>query len=83
MYTVGGLSAYFVSLSCLDEQEFAAVVPAMAMTLEDRDGLKCPQDRRGGPEGLADSLASVETSDGLNVLIQAATECGLSPGARP
>ena len=83
MYTVGGLSAYLVSLSCPDEQEFAVVAPAMAMTLEDRDGLKCLMESRGGPEGLADSLASVETSNGLNVLIQAATECGLSSGARP
>ena len=83
MYTVGGLSAYFVSLSCLDEQEFAAVAPAMAKTLEDRDGLKCLLESRGGPEGFADFLASDETRDGLNVLIQAATECGLSPGAIP
>ena len=83
VYMVGGLSALFITLWCLNEEEFAAVGPAMDMTLKDRESLQCLMDLQGGPKGLAINLASVEEKEVLNVLVGAATECGLSIGARP
>ena len=45
--------SFFVTLSCLNEEEFRAAGPALGMTPEDRQGLQCLLEELGGPEGLA------------------------------
>ena len=76
---VGGMSAFFIALSCLNEEEFAASASAWGMTPEDRDGLQCLFDLLGGPQEMAATLGSGDES-GFKALFGAAMECGLNFG---
>ena len=80
---VGGMSAFFLSISCLNEDEFAAAAPALDMTPEDRDSLGCVLEQLGGPEGMAEVL-SAEDESGVMALFGALLGCGLQmEGAGP
>ena len=73
---VGGMSAFFLSISCLNEEEFAAAAPSLDMNPEDRESFECVLDQLGGPEGLAEVL-SAEDESGVMALFGAAIGCGL------
>ena len=73
---VGGLSAIFLTISCLSDEELEAAGPTLGMTPEDRDGLKCVMSELGGPEGMAQTL-SAEDGSGFMSLFGAAFTCGL------
>ena len=84
---VGGMSAFFTTLSFLNEEEFTAAAPALDMTPADRESLQCVLDQLGGPEGMAATFGSGDES-GIMALIGAAMGCGLSmegasPGTEP
>ena len=80
---VGGMSAFFLSISCLNEEEFAAAAPSLEMNPEDRESFECVIGQLGGPEGLADAL-SAEDESGIMALFGAAMGCGLQmDGAGP
>lgn len=77
---VGSMSAFFVTIACLNEEEWETAGPALDMDASDRESLQCVLEELGGPEGLATTL---ETEAGLMTLFAASTNCGLQPGAGP
>ncbi len=79
---VGSMTAFFLTLSCLNEEEFAAAAPALDMTPEDRESLQCVQEQLGGAEGMAATLGSGDES-GIMALFGAAIGCGLSLDSGP
>ena len=73
---VGGMSAVFLTVSCMSDEELEAAGPTLGMTPEDRDGLECLMNELGGPEGMAETLGA-EDGSGFMALFGAAFTCGL------
>ena len=76
-FVAGAMSAMFMSVSCLNDEELAAAWPTLGMTPEDRDGMLCVMQELGGPEGLAEIL-SAEDESGFMMLLGATFACGLN-----
>ena len=76
---VGGMSAFFVTLSCLNEEEFTAAAPTLGVSPSDRDSQMCAIEKLGGPEGLAALLQSEDEAVFMS-LFGAAIECGVPMG---
>ena len=72
----GSASAFVLTLSCLNEEEWMLYVPPMIMNPDDRGKLQCVVETLGGPEELAAALQSSDgaVSEGFR---NAAIECGL------
>ena len=64
---VGSASAFMLTLSCLNEEEWSIYVPPMIMNPDDREKLQCVVETLGGPEELAAALqpSEGEISEGL------------------
>ena len=73
---VVGMSALFVSVSCLSDEELMAAGPTLGVTPEDRDGMRCVMQELGGPEGMAELLGA-EDESGIMTLFGATFACGL------
>ena len=73
---VGSMSAMFLSLSCLNEEEFEAAGPEIGMTQEDLESFDCVMQEMGGPAGMAAALEA-EDESGIMALFGAAFACGL------
>ena len=74
-----GMVMFIVSLSCLNEDEFAVAGPAMGIAPGEYEGFQCVLEAAGGPEKLA-----VWLSPGAEFpaeLFQATTNCGVQMGA--
>ena len=78
----GGMAAFFLTLSCLDEDEWAAAAPALDMAPGDRETLQCVMEALGGPEGVA---AALQPAGGgpPTAFFEAAMGCGMPMGASP
>ncbi len=74
---VGAMSAMFLTISCLSDEELVAAGSALGMTPEDRDGMQCVMQELGGPQGLA-SVLSAEDESGIMTFFGAAFACGLN-----
>ena len=72
----GSMSALFLTVSCLNEEEFAATGPSLGMSLEDRDSLQCVMETLGGPEGMAALIGSQDEAAFVGIF-GAAAECGM------
>lgn len=80
---VGSMSAMFLTMSCLNDEEFDAAGPALGMTRDDLEGFNCVMEQLGGPEGMAQIL-SAEDESGFMALFGAAMGCDLQlEGAAP
>ena len=79
---VGSMSAFFVSLACLNEEEWETAGPALDMDASDQESMQCVLEELGGPEGLAATLET-EGEAGFLALLGAATKCGLDSDAGP
>ena len=73
---IGGMSAMFLTLACLSEEEFEVVGPALGMNPEERESLNCVLVELGGPEGMAEVLGTGDESSFM-ALFGAAMGCGL------
>ena len=73
---VGAMSAMFLTISCLSDEELMAAGPALGITPEDRVGMQCVMQELGGPEGLA-AVLSAEDESGIMTLFGATFACGL------
>ena len=72
---IAGMAGMFLTLSCLNDEEWEAVAPALGMGPDDRESLQCMLAELGGPEGLA---ALLDPAAGPPMaLIGAAMSCGL------
>ena len=78
----GSMAALFLTLACLNEEEWNAATPAMDMAPEDREGMQCLLAEMGGPEGMAATLGA-EDESGFISLLAAAAGCGLDMGGPP
>ena len=73
---IGGMSALFLTVGCLNEEEFEVAGPALGMSPEDRESQMCAMEKLGGPEGIAAVLGSGDEA-ALMILFGAAMECGV------
>ena len=72
----GSASAFMLTLSCLNEEEWGLYVSPMIMDPDDREKLQCVVAALGGPTELAAALQAGE--GGVpETLRNAAAECGL------
>ena len=74
---MGSMSAFFLTISCLNEEEYEKAAPALGMNPGYRESLQCVMQELGGPEGMAEILGSGDES-ALMALFPAALACGLS-----
>ena len=79
---VGSMSAFFLTLSCLNEDEWQAAAPSLGMGPADREGLQCLLEELGGPEGFSETLGSGEEGS-IFALFGAAIGCGLEMEGGP
>ena len=73
---IGGLSAMFVTMSCLNEEEFEATAGALDLNPEDRESFQCVVQQLGGPEVMAQTLSS-DGEAGFMAILGAAIGCDL------
>ncbi|MYC39262.1 MAG: hypothetical protein F4X66_20480 [Chloroflexi bacterium] len=78
----GSMAALFLTLACLNQEEWNAAAPAMDMGPSDREGMQCLLAEMGGPEGMAAALEA-EDESGFMALLAAAAGCGLEMGGPP
>ncbi len=79
---VDGMAAYFLTLSCLNDEEWQAASVASGEALGDRESLQCTMAALGGPEGMAAALTS-EDGSGILTILTAALGCGVQLEALP
>ena len=78
----GGMAAFVLTLSCLDEDEWAAAAPALDMAPGDRETLQCVMEALGGPEGVAAALQPAGGGPPA-AFFEAAMGCGMPMGTSP
>ena len=78
----GGMSAFLLILSCLDEDEWAEAAPALDMEPGDRETLQCILEALSGPEGVAAALQPAGEGP-PTAFFEAATGCGMAMGVSP
>ncbi len=79
---MGSMSAFFLILTCFNDEEFAEAAPALDVNPEDREGLLCLVDELGGSEKFAAALSG-EDEDAFLAMMGAAMGCGLETGDGP
>lgn len=78
----GSMTAFFLVLTCLNDEEFAAAAPALGVPVEDREGLLCLVEELGGPENLMAALSGADGEATL-ALISAGIACGMEIEGEP
>ena len=80
---VGSMAAFFVTLSCLNDEEWEAAAPALDAQPGERESFLCVMEQLGGPEGLGTTLGAGDES-AFMALFGAAMGCGVPmEGAGP
>ena len=70
------LSGYFVTLGCLNEEEWEAIAQRMDMAADARESMQCLLEEMGGPQAVAAGLAAYWEGAG-RTFFTAALDCGL------
>ena len=73
---VVSMSAYMMTLSCLNDNEWLAASAATGIDPGERENLQCVMEQLGGPAGMAAALQS-EDGSGVFTVMFAAMGCGL------
>ena len=78
---VNSMSAFMLTLSCLNDGEWQAASAATGMDPGERENFQCVMQELGGPEGMAEALQSMEVGEdaALSTFLFAAIQCGVSP----
>ncbi len=79
---VGGMSSFFLAISCLNEEEFESAGPTIGMSPSDRESLQCVMEQLGGPEGMAETLGGGDEA-AFMAFFGVAIGCGLSMEGGP
>ena len=81
---MGGMAAFFLTLSCLSEEEWQTAAPSLDMNPDDRKGLECVMNELGGPEGMAAALQPADGGPPM-AFFAAAQKCeiAMGPGGPP
>ena len=78
----GSMTAFFLTLTCLNEREWEAAAPSLEVSSEDREGMKCLLEAVGGPEGLAEAMQP-ENEEAITALMDAEMGCRLPMDSEP
>ena len=78
----GSMSAFFLTLTCLNEREWEAAAPSLGVSPEDREGMQCLLEAVGGPEGLAEAMQP-ENEAARTALMDAEMGCRLPKDSEP
>ena len=79
---MGSTAALFLTLSCLSEEEYRDMAPALGMNPNDHEALRCVTERLGGPGGVTEALQPADGGPPL-AFFGAAMGCGVSMEAGP
>ncbi len=78
----GGMTGLFVTMACLNDEEWEATGPQVGMGPEEREGMQCLLAELGGPGQMAGAMIAAQEGD-ITGLSQAGAECGLDMGPPP
>ena len=78
----GSMTAFFLTLTCLNEREWEAAAPSLEVSPEGREGMKCLLEAVGGPEGLAEAMQP-ENEAAITALMDAEMGCRLPMDSEP
>ena len=78
----GSMSAFILTLMCLNDEEWEGAAAMLGSAPEERENLQCVLEKMGGPEGFAETLGAGDESS-FFALFGAATECGVQMGGLP
>ena len=76
------IAGFFITLACLNQEEWAAAAPALDMDPGDQESAMCVLERMGGPEGMVAVLGE-DAETGAMALFGTVVECGLEDGPEP
>lgn len=81
---MGGMAAFFLTISCLSEEEWQTAAPSLGMNPDDRKGFECVMQELGGPEGMAAALQPADGGPPM-AFFAAAQKCeiAMGPGGPP
>ena len=81
---MGGMAALFLTLSCLNEEEWQTAASSLGMNPDERKGLECVMQELGGPEGMAVALQPADGGPPM-AFFAAAQKCevAMGPGGPP
>ena len=78
----GSMSAFILTLMCLNDEEWEGAAAMLGSAPEERENLQCVLEKMGGPEGFAETLGAGDESS-FFALFGAVTECGVQMGGPP
>ena len=78
----GSMTGLFVTITCLNDEEWYAAASRLGMRPDERVGMRCLLDELGGPGEMAEAMQAAGEGDSTN-LTQAAIDCGLDMGPVP
>ena len=78
----GSMSAFLLTLTCLNDTEWEAAAPSVGVSPEDREGMQCLLEAVGGPEGLAKAMQP-ENEAARTALMDAEMGCTPSMDSEP
>ena len=78
----GNMAALFVTMACLNDQEWEATAPQVGMGPQERAGMVCLMEALGGPGEMAEAMISAGDGD-FTDMAWAGKECGLDMGPVP
>ena len=78
----GSMAALFLTMACLNQEEWNSAAPVIGMGPDGREGMQCLMQEMGGPEGMAAALGAGD-ENALPALFAAAAGCGLDMGGPP
>ena len=82
----GSMTAFTVSVSCLNDEEWEAAAPKLGMGPEDREGMVCIMSALGGPAEMAKAMTEAMKAGDVvegTALFTGGLECGMDPGPEP
>ena len=78
----GSMSAFILTLMCLNEEEWQGAASNLGAAPEERENLQCLLEKLGGPEGFAETIGAGGGSSFI-ALFGAISECGVQMEGLP
>ncbi len=78
----GSMTGLYVTMACLNDEEWKTAGPQVGMGPDEREGMVCLMEALGGPGNMAAAMTAAQEGD-ITGLAQAGMECGLEMGPPP
>ena len=78
----GSMAGLFVTMACLNDEEWKTAGPQVGMGPDEREGMQCLLAALGGPGPMAGAMKAAQEGD-ITEMAQAGMECGLEMGPPP